>query len=98
MEIASAAQLLDFLGVEEEHLPEVEAVRSSAIGYLCKATGVDWTARGDVEVFNEALRVQVWLSYYAVRDAAKNSQFLRDYLTSLLCSLQLSPPNEVETR
>ena len=88
--IMTVEQLREFLGVDEERDGEIKMLRLSAIEYLCRATGIDWAARADVETFNEALRTQVWLSYYAVRDVAKNTQFLREYLTALICSLQLS--------
>lgn len=88
-EIVSVEQLREFLGVDADRDNEITMLRSSAIEHLCRATGIDWKARQDVETFNEAVRTQVWMSYYAIRDEAKNTQFLREYLTSLICSLQL---------
>lgn len=88
-EISSVEQLRDFLGVDEQRDGEVEMLRESAIGIINKATGRDWRLRDDVDMFNEALRTQVWLSYYAVRDDGnKNTAFLQSYLSGLINSLQ----------
>lgn len=87
--VITAEELCAYLGVDEENGAEVARLRAAAIERICRASGIDWTARTDVELFNEAVRTQVWLSYYAVRDTVKNTQFLQEYLTGLICSLQL---------
>lgn len=89
-EIVTVEQLREFLGVDSDHDGEITMLRSAAIEHISRATATDWMQEQEnVETFNEAVRVQVWLSYYAVRDEAKNTQFLQEYLTSLICSLQL---------
>lgn len=88
-EILSVEQLRDFLGLDEDQDDAIALLRQTAIGIINKATGRDWQQREDVEIFNEALRTQVWLSYYAVRDDnVKNTTFLQSYLTGLINSLQ----------
>lgn len=85
----TADELRGFLGVGDGHDGEIERVLASATETICRATGIDWTRRDQNETFNEAVRTQVWLSWYAVRDEAKNTQFLQEYLIGLICSLQL---------
>lgn len=87
--IATVEQLRDYLGTDSEKDSEINSLRAAAIETLCRATGIDWTQRKKIDTFNEALRVQVYLSYYAVRDGVKNMEFLQNYLTGLICSLQL---------
>jgi len=96
-EIVSTEQLRDFLGADSEKDTEIAALRASAIESISRSTGIDWTRREKVDTFNEAVRVRVWISYYAVRDGAKNTQFLQDYLTGLICSLQLTGHEEAES-
>lgn len=87
--IVTVEHLRDYLGADSEKDSEIEALRAAAIETLCRSTGIDWTQRHKADTFNEALRVQVYLSYYAVRDGVKNTEFLQNYLTGLICSLQL---------
>lgn len=93
-EAVTVEQLREFLGADAEHDGEVSMLRASAIEHICRASKIDWTARQDVETFNEAVRTMVWTSYYAVRDEAKNTPFLREHLTGLICSLQLCKGGE----
>lgn len=88
-EIISVEQLRDYIGVDSEKDDEIRMLRAAAIEHIGRATATDWKKRTKVDTFNEAVRTQVWLSYYAVRDGAKNTGFLQDYLTGLICSLQL---------
>ncbi|HHY52661.1 MAG TPA: phage gp6-like head-tail connector protein [Clostridiales bacterium] len=96
-EIVTTEQLRDFLGVDSDRDSEVEALRTSAIESICRATGIDWTKREKVGTFNEAVRTQVWISYYALRDASKNTVFLQEYLSGIINSLQLTRGEEAET-
>lgn len=95
-ELVTVEQLRDYLGVDADKDAEVTALRASAIESISRPTGFDWKKRKKLDTFNEAVRVQVWLSYYAVRDGAKNTQFLQDYLTGLICSLQLTAHEEAD--
>lgn len=94
-EILTVEQLRPYLGIDNEHDEELAQIRASAIEYICRATEIDWTQRSDVGTFNEALRVQAWISYYAVRDESKNTEFLLRYLSGRICSLQLSKSGRV---
>lgn len=87
--IVTVEQLRNYLGADSEKDSEIKALLAAAIESLCRATGIDWTQRRKVDTFNEAIRVQVYLSYYAVRDGTKNTEFLQEYLTGLICALQL---------
>lgn len=87
--VLTTEELRGFLGVDVEFDPEIERLRAFAVEQICRATKIDWLARQDVETFNEAMRVSVWMSYYAVRDEAKNTVFLQERLTALICTLQL---------
>ncbi len=92
--IVTTENLRDFLGVDSEKDAEIGMLRASAIESLNRATGFDLTKRAKTETLNEAIRTQVWLSYYAVRDASKNTAFLQEYLSGLTCSLQLTGGEE----
>jgi hypothetical protein len=91
-EIVSIRELADFVGVDtvDETLCLINSLRDFSIEDICTSTGIDWTKRRKLGRFNEALRTKVYISYYAVRDASKNTPFLQEYLTGLICSLQLS--------
>lgn len=93
-EIVTVAQLRDYLGVDSDKDPEIGMLLASAAESISRATGTDWTRREKLDTYNEAVRAQVWLSYYAVRDGAKNARFLQDYLTGLISSLQLTAYEE----
>lgn len=82
-------ELRAYLGVGEEHDGELAALREAAVEGICRATGIDWRERPQQQQFLEAVRAQMWLSFYGVRDAAGNTAFLERYLEGLLAGLQL---------
>lgn len=87
--------LLCYLGVSEESRKEVLPLYRSAVQRINRACKVDWRECPDNETFIEAVQVSVWLSFHAVRDNVKNAAFLSEYLTELICTLQLSATKEV---
>lgn len=88
-EVVTEEQLREYLGVGEENLGLVAQLRAAAIEGLNRACGFDWTLREDVEQFNDAVRVYVWMSFYGVRDPSQNTIFLESHLTWLINSLKL---------
>jgi len=95
-EVVTIEQLRDYLGVDADKDTEITMLRAFAIESISRASEFNWEQRKKIDTFSEAVRVQVWLSYYAVRDGAKNTQFLQDYLTGLICSLQLTAHEEAD--
>lgn len=90
--IITTEALRDYLGVDSGKDGEIESIRASAISYISNATGMDWRAAEGQEVFdetlNEALRIQTWISYFAVRDSAKNTPFLQEILINKIAQLR----------
>ena len=79
-------QLLDYIGAGAESVSIVESLRASAFAQLRAATGTDWEKNAS-EIANEAVRVMVWLSFYALR-GTDTTQHLENYKTQLIKQLQ----------
>lgn len=78
-------EVMDYLGVGEESRQVVEHEMENAYQYLRRATGTDWSARGGAA---EAVKLRVWLTFYAVRGGAQNTGYLERHLTDLVKQLQ----------
>lgn len=100
MSIITAAQLLDFLGADEDATSEIEEELQTALERLERATGIDWTTRQDVHTANQAIKDMVYLSFYAVRDGSQNTEFVEQHLTSIIKQLQYATEesNDTETQ
>ncbi len=77
-------EVMDYLGVGEEARQVVEGEIAAAQGYLRRATGTDWSRRPEAA---EAVKVRVWLTFYALR-GGQNTQYLERHLTDLVTQLQ----------
>lgn len=90
--ILTTEALRDYLGVDSGKDREIESIRASAISYISNATGMNWESAEETDVFdenfNEALRIQAWISYFAVRDSAKNTTFLQEVLINKIAQLR----------
>lgn len=78
-------EVMDYLGVGEETRQVVEREMAAAYQYLRRATGTDWSAQGGAA---EAVKLRVWLTFYALRGAAQNTDYLERHLTDLIKQLQ----------
>lgn len=78
-------EVLDYLGAGEESKVEVEAEIASALAYLHRATGADCSRRPGAA---EAVKLRVWMTFYAIRGGAQNTQYLEQHLTDLVKQLQ----------
>ena len=92
--IMTVERIMEYLGVGPDKEKEVQSLRASAMEDIRLTTGKDPADEKLSALFDEAVRVQVWISYYAVRDAAKNTEFLRRYLSTLIDKLQLAPAGD----
>ena len=54
--LITSAELLDFLGADEDAQSEIEEELQSALEQLERATGVDWAKRKDVHTANQAIK------------------------------------------
>ena len=84
-------EVMDYLGVGEETRQVVEREIAAAYQYLRRATGIDWSTRSGAE---EAVKVRVWLTFYAVRGGAQNTDYLERHLTNLIKQLQYAAEEE----
>jgi len=98
--LITSAELLDFLGADEDAQSEIEEELQSALEQLERATGVDWAKRKDVHTANQAIKDMVYLSFYAVRDGSQNTEFVERHLTSIIKQLQYATEenNDAETQ
>lgn len=78
-------EVMDYLGVGEESRQVVEREMDAALRYLRRATGTDWSQRPEAA---ETVKLRVWLTFYAVRGGAQNTQYLTQHLTDLIKQLQ----------
>lgn len=92
--LITAAELLDFLGADEDAESEIAEELQSALEQLERATGVDWEKRKDVHTANQAIKDMVYLSFYAVRDGSQNTKFVERHLTSIIKQLQYATATE----
>lgn len=98
--LITAAELLDFLGADEDAESEITEELQSALEQLERATGIDWGKRKDVHTANQAIKDMVYLSFYAVRDGSQNTEFVKWHLTSIIKQLQYATEenNDTETQ
>lgn len=88
-------EVMDYLGVGDESRQVVEREMASAYQYLRRATGTDWSTRSGAE---EAVKVRVWLTFYAVRGGAQNTDYLERHLTGLIKQLQYTEGDTDDTQ
>jgi len=90
-------EVMDYLGVGEESRQVVEREMTAALCYLRRATGTDWSQRPEAA---EAVKLRAWMTFYAVRDGAQNTEYLRQHLTELVKQLQYAEeeqPNDPDS-
>ena len=88
--LIQATELLDYLGADEDNLPEVQMARDAAIERLYRATGIDWNSVSQNKTANEAVKCMVWMDFYGLRDDLKNPEFVREHIDRLITALQYS--------
>ena len=86
--LVTLAEMKDFLGEDGTAGDSVISdLITSAEEELEASTGIDILTTPKAETAKRAVRLMVWLSFYADRDAAKNTQYLiteRDRLMTKL--------------
>ena len=86
--LVTLAEMKDFLGEDGTDGDSVISdLITSAEEELEASTGIDLLTTQRAEIAKRAIRLMVWLSFYADRDAAKNTQYLiteRDRLMTKL--------------
>lgn len=87
-------EVMDYLGVGEESKQVVEREMAAAYRYLRRATETDWSKRPGAE---EAVKLRVWLTFYAVRGGAQNTDYLERHLTDLVKQLQYAGDGDNDT-
>lgn len=90
MAIITVLELQDYLGVDENSTVEIELARNSALEYLKRSTGIDWEKVQNNSYASETVQAIVYLNFYGIRDDAKNTVFLEQYIEKHICQLQLS--------
>ena len=86
----------DYLGEDGTNNDSVIAgLIISAQQELETSTGIDLSSTALLETAKRAIRIMVWLSFYADRDAAKNTVYIVAERDRLLTKLEWS--SQVET-
>ncbi len=87
--IVSLSDMKDFLGVSEDDSDTIITdLITSAEDELAASTGIDLATTPRVETAKRAIRIMVWLSFYADRDDTKNTQYLISERDRLLTKLE----------
>lgn len=93
-------EMKDFLGEDSDDTDTnalIQSLMDSAEEDIKRSTGVDWSQAAEKETACMAQRVTVWINFYAVRDAAKNTEFLERYRIGLLTKLQYGREADAQT-
>lgn len=94
--LITPSRLADYLGSDSDNEALINDLYKSALGELNSVTERDWTRETDCGQVNEALRIMLYLSYYANRGKADNTEFLVRRLNGIITRLQLTPPANQE--
>ena len=88
--IVSLQEMKDFLGEDGTASDTtITGLISSAEDELRHSTGIiDLTKSPMLETAKRAIRIMVWLSFYADRDASKNTQYLISERDRLMTKLE----------
>lgn len=87
--IVSLAEIKQFIGVSEDGFDTIiTGLITSAEDELMASTGIDLLTTIRLETAKRALRLMVWLSFYADRDDTKNTQYLISERDRLLTKLE----------
>ncbi len=77
-----------YLGVSDTDSDDlITRMIGSAYAELQRATGNDWTETADEEA-DEAVRMKVWLSFWAARGDSGNAEFIRENIDRKITQLQ----------
>ncbi|MEL7568948.1 MAG: head-tail connector protein [Eubacteriaceae bacterium] len=94
--IVTLEEMKDYLGEDGTNNDSVIAyLIISAQQELETSTGINLSSTTLIETAKRAIRIMVWLSFYADRDAAKNTQYIVAERDRLLTKLEWS--SKVET-
>ena len=85
IEISTIKDFLGISGADSDAL--IESLIASAYEGLLRATGTDWRTV-DSATADEAVRLQVWLEFCAVRGVESNTQYMQARLTHLTMQLR----------
>lgn len=87
--IVSLADIKTFIGVSEDGIDTIITdLITSAEDELIASTGIDLLTTTRLETAKRAIRIMVWLSFFADRDDTKNTQYLISERDRLLTKLE----------
>jgi len=93
--IITLEEMKDFLGESETSSDGVITdLIESAEEELATTTGLDLASGQMEKIIKKAIRIMVWLSFYAERDASKNTEYLVRERTRLIQILKWSDKHE----
>lgn len=84
----SVEQLINYLGVDSDSSADINIALKAAQETLKRTTGKDWSKITDNAVADEAIQAMVYRNYWAIRDSAKNTEFLERFITQKIKLLQ----------
>lgn len=89
--IVSLEEMKDFLGEDGTCSDTIitDLIKSAA-EELESSTGIDILTTNKLETAKRAIRIMVWLSFFADRDSSKNTQYLISERDRLLTKLEWS--------
>lgn len=89
--IVSLEEMKDFLGEDGTYSDTIITdLIKSAEEEIELSTGIDILTTNKFETVKRAIRIMVWLSFFADRDSSKNTQYLISERDRLLTKLEWS--------
>lgn len=89
--IVSLQEMKDFLGEDGTYSDTIITdLIKSAEEEIELSTGIDIITTNKFETVKRAIRIMVWLSFFADRDSSKNTQYLISERDRLLTKLEWS--------